>query len=167
MQDEPNRLIREFLDPLRVPTDREIGKILNHVAKAPFRSGRIRVDEDLLVAVFSGRTLDKREPSLTVHLAKRVVVEEQWAIGTTEEQYVADLHSIVDDAELRMVVYRSRDGQCKLGLLAPNRLPRERLGGNSEKLLWVVYSANYGTITTGYQVSSVDRITIPKGARWL
>ncbi len=165
--DEPNRLIREFFNPKRVPTEGEINRVLDHVAKMPFRTGMIGVDEDIRGIVFLGKKLGNRESSLIVHLAKRTLVEEQWAIGTTAEQYLADLHSIVDETELRILVYKSKDGQHVLGLLAPNRLPPERLGQNSEGLLWVIYSADYGTITTGYQVSSADRIMIPEGARWL
>ncbi|TAK37031.1 MAG: hypothetical protein EPO21_00645 [Chloroflexota bacterium] len=43
MQDDPDRLIRELLDPQRVPSENEIKRILDHVAKAPFSSRPVLV----------------------------------------------------------------------------------------------------------------------------
>lgn len=167
VEEEANRLIRELLDLKRVATREEIQKVLAQVRQAPFRSGAIRVDVDVQGARVLGRTLGKREPSSIAHLAKRVLVEKQWADDTTPEQYLADLHGIADDPAVCIVIFRSRDGQHMLGLWAPNHIPAERLGEGSQRYLWVLYSADYGTITTGYQVSSLDRVAIPEGARWL
>ncbi|MCL5957850.1 MAG: hypothetical protein M1358_00785 [Chloroflexi bacterium] len=167
MKDEPNKLIKAFLNPKRDPTEEEVRKILNHVAKAPFRSTMTSVKKEIQGQVFLGQKLRPKEPSITAHLAKRVLAEGQWSRDTTLDQYLADLRSVLDDPKLRKAVYQSKDGRTLLGLLGQNRLPRERLGDSSESFIWVLYSADYGTIVSGYQVSGVNRITLPKDVRWL
>ncbi len=53
--------------------------------------------------------------------------------------------------------------------LAPTReaVPASRQGSLSLPWLFVVYSADRGIIVTGYQVASLDEISIPEGTRWL
>ena len=101
------------------------------------------------------------------HLAKRVLVERQWGRETTPDQYLSDLRSVLDDPDLGKAVYQNKDGRILLGLLGQNRVPRERLGDSSEPFIWVLYSADYGTIVSGYQVSGMNRVTLPKDVHWL
>ena len=167
MQDEPNELIREFLNPKRAPTEEEIKRILDHVAKAPFRSAMTRVKKEIQGQVFLGRELRTKEPSIIAHLAKRVLSEEQLADGTTPDQYLEDLRSVIGDPELRLAVYARRGQGLYLGCSAPNRLLASRLGRKPEPYLWVVYSTDYGTIMSGYQGSALDRVSLPEEVRWL
>ncbi|MBI4318674.1 MAG: hypothetical protein HY675_09305 [Chloroflexi bacterium] len=166
-QDEPNRLIREFLNPKRVPTEQEIRRILDHVAQAPFSSRLVAVDHAVRGRLFQGRTLGDREPSIIAHLAKRALVEHDWAEDVTPKEYVDHLRAVTNDPALRKAVYVRRDKRLFMGLLAPNKIPVALLGRNQSAFLWIVYSADYGTIVTGYQVRGIEEITLPKDVRWL
>ncbi|MCL4518144.1 MAG: hypothetical protein M1587_03000, partial [Thaumarchaeota archaeon] len=166
-QQEPNRLIREFLDPKRMPTKEEIRKILDHVARAPFSTRPVKVEDELVGKTFLGRELRGKESSIIAHLAKRVLLEEQWSGSTTPDQYLDDLHGAIRDPDLRRVVYRGKDGIVNVGFLAPNKLLPEKLGKNSRPYIWVIYAADHGTIRSGYQVSGVEAISLPEKARWL
>ncbi|MBI2954237.1 MAG: minor capsid protein [Chloroflexi bacterium] len=166
MQEEPNKLIRSLLNPKRTLTDDEWKSVIEHVKRAPFASREVSVHKDIRGRTFLGRQLRGKEPSVIAHFAKRVLLENQWVDGTSEDQYLADLRSILDDHELSKVVYQGTDEKVYLGFLAPNRLPVERTGMNRRPFIWFIYSADYGTITSGYQVSSIDKITLPKGVKW-
>ncbi|MBI2954242.1 MAG: hypothetical protein HYY30_08010 [Chloroflexi bacterium] len=167
MQGEPNKLIREWINPKRVPSEAEIRNVLEYVAKAPFRSAVTGVDKVAQGQMFLGRRLNAKEPSIVAHLAKRVLVESQWTESTTLDQYLADIHSVAGDPDVKMAVYVRRGKALYLGLLGRNRVPSERLGARPENYLWVVYSPDYGTIVSGYQVSGVANIGLPEVVRWL
>jgi hypothetical protein len=47
---------------------------------------------------------------LDYHLAKRVVLDHQWAFGTTAAQYLADLTAAVRDPRAQLAVYQRRGG---------------------------------------------------------
>jgi hypothetical protein len=53
------------------------------------------------------------------------------------------------------------------GALAPNNVPPARLGTAASPWLYVVYSADRGTIVSGYQVGGVETIRLPGDERWL
>jgi len=167
MMDEPNKLIRAQLDSRRTLTPEEMQRVLDHMAKAPFSLRSVSVDRSIRGRVFQSRILGDKEPSIIAHLAKRVLVEQDWADDVTPVEYLDHLRSVIDDPALRKAVYLSKDKRLFVGLLAPNRIPEARLGKNHSALLWVVYSADYGTIVTGYQVRGIEEITLPKDARWL
>lgn len=167
MQDEPNRLKREWLNPERVPTEEEIKRILDHVAKAQFSTRVVPVDRRIVGQVFQGKRLAKNEPSILAHLAKRVLVERQWVDNVTPDEYVAHLRTAVLDAEARKVIYIGKDGRLYAGFLAINKLPAKLLADGSQDFVWVVYAADYGTIVTGYQVSGLEKINLPPDVRWL
>ena len=167
MQDEANRLIREWLDPKRAPTEAELKLVLDHVAKAPFSSRLVPVDRDIRGKDFQGLVLGASEPSIVAHLAKRVLAEEQWARDVTADEYVAHLHNVAGDPDLQVAVYVGKDRRLCLGLFAPNRIPRSRLGPRAEPFIWALYLADYGTMASGYQVSGIESITLPEDVRWL
>ena len=93
--------------------------------------------------------MGQAEPSVIAHLVKRVLVEKQWADDVTVDEYLAHLHGVVRQPDLRVAVYRGRDRRVFLGLLSPNRIPNNRLGERYAAFLWVVYAADYGKIVTG------------------
>jgi hypothetical protein len=112
--------------------------------------------------------LSVREPSLIYHLVKRVVIEEQWAVGTTAEQYVADLRRGAMHSQARLAVMLHR-GEYLALVVAPtaNAVPAERLGPQWQPDLLVVCSVEHGMLRTGYQFSTLNRIDDPPEVRWL
>jgi len=167
MQDEPNRLIREWLNPKRKPTEAEIRKVLDHVAKAPFSTRPVAVDKSIRGQVFQGRKLGDREPSIIAHFAKRVLINRQWTGDVTPAEFVDHLHFAFLEQSAKRAVYVGHDQRTYFSVLAPNTIPSDRLGSDSQPFLWVVYTADYGTIVTGYQVPGIEEITLPAKVRWL
>jgi hypothetical protein len=115
---------------------------------------------------YLGQQLGERGDALLVHLVRRVLVDRQWVEGTDEATYLTDLRAMVRDPAARLVVYQRQGGHIA-GVFDPNRLPPERRGSNALAWLYVVYSADRGTIVSGYQASGLGEIDIPEGARWL
>lgn len=134
----------------------------------PFNQRRLRVPGKERGTRYQGYTLGAREPSLMYHLIKRVVVEQQWARGTSAQQYLDDLHRAVRHPDARLVVYE-RGGDYVAATITPTAeiLPLARRGTQFLPNLLVVYSANEGIIRTGYQFSDLSEVDIPEEARWL
>jgi hypothetical protein len=101
-------------------------------------------------------------------LVKRVVIEGQWAVGTIADQYVADLHAAARSENGQVAIYR-HGTDVVAAVLTPTRetVQPDHLGSSPERYVLVVYSAERGTLTTGYQVSSRQATSIPAEARWL
>jgi len=83
-------LIREILRLGRTPSAREIDQIILRMASAPF-------------------------PSDQVHL-ERHTADEQWADGTTLEEYTGDLRRAIGDETARSVIYVRRGGNMAVVL---------------------------------------------------
>lgn len=173
MTDEHSRtaaraLIRELFRAERPPLSEEIARIRDLMATAPFDPTQFPVPEDLQGLEFLGRVLGDREPSLTLHLVKRVIEEKQWAFGTTEWTYFADLRAAIFAPSSRLLVYVRRGGYVA-AVVAPTHeaVPRERLGLKPAPLTLVVYSADRDMIASGYQFSSYATISLPVEVRWL
>ena len=138
------------------------------MATAPFSREIRRVPKKDRGYSYQGHVLGARTDSLTYHLIKRVVIEEQWIEGTTAPQYIADLRRAVRSRAIRLAVYVSGEDHRVAVIARTDRaVPPVRRGPRPEELLLVVYSANRGIIVTGYQVSSVAATSIPPGATWL
>lgn len=159
-------LVRSLIDADRVVTDEEVEQILQRIETAPFNPASVAVRPRHRALSYQGRRLEAHEPSLVYHLVKRVLVDEQWAVGTTGEEYIADLRRAIRITGARLLVYRRWDEHVA-AVAAPNPVPVARLGPKARALLYVVYSADRDIILTGYQVGSVDRIRLPEDARWL
>lgn len=93
-------------------------------------------------------------------------MDEQWAGGTTEQEYLDDLHAATRDSQAQLVIYLRRGGPIA-AVFAPNVVPAHRRGTNAEPWLFIVYAANHGTIISGYQVSGMQTLSIPGDAQWL
>jgi hypothetical protein len=106
-----DQLIRELIQSQRRATPQEINQIVARMATAPFDPPRVRpVPTQDRRLTYQERTLGAREDSLFYHLVKRVVDEEQWADGTTAQQYLADLVQAVRSPHARLAVFERRGG---------------------------------------------------------
>jgi hypothetical protein len=94
-----------------------------------------------------------------------VVDDDQWAFGTTAAEYLADLWQAARSPDARIVLYQRRGG-CLAAIIAQNRIPAERRGADALPWLLVVFSADRGTIITGYQTSSDMLSNIPEDGLW-
>ncbi len=161
-----DRLIRELIGTGRQATAGEVERIVEHLATAPFDGRVVSVPCRYRGLTYQGRTLTDRERSLFLHLVQRVVEDEQWADGTTEGRYLADLWDAVREPTARLLLYRRRGGPVA-AVLAPDTVPPPRRGLEAQPLVYVVYSADRGRIISGYQASEVETISIPGDALWL
>jgi hypothetical protein len=142
--------------------------IITHIASASFDPREIAVRREFRGISYSGRTVGRRETSLFLHLARRVVVDEQWIEGTTADQYVDDLRGAVAAPSARLTHFRRRGGTLA-GTLTPTAdvLATERRGPESLPYLLVIYSADHGMIVTEYQVSGIEHAAIPEDSTWV
>lgn len=163
-----DRLVRELIVSGRLPDSEELTQIIDRMATAPFDARVVPVPVRMQGLVYHAQVLGTRADSLTFHLIKRVADERQWAAGTTSAQYLADLRRAVRNPLSRLGMYSRRGGAITVSLgptevaVPPTRRTRESLPN-----LLVVYSADRGTIISGYQVSGLEQTGIPEDARWL
>lgn len=145
----------------------DAGLLKARAASVPFYPGLVDVRPHEIGLSYQGQTLrSRREDSLTVHLIRRVLVQREWAPGTTKSQYLADLRRAIRDSHTKVVVYKRRGGSIT-GFWGPNTVPEHRHGEGADVNIFVVYAIALGVIITGYQEGNVDRLGIPKEARWL
>ncbi len=167
-QHPTDRLIRELIQTGRDATPAEVDSIIERMATAPFDRSIVRVDLEHRGMQWRGRTLGARADSLAYHLFQRVMLEQQWAEGTTEGQYVGDVQDAARSPEARVAVYERRGGHvAAIVSRTADAVPVSRRGAGSLPDLFIAYSADRGIIVTGYQVSSIETVSIPKEARWL
>jgi hypothetical protein len=159
-------LIRELIASGRAATEAEIAAIVDRMASAPFDPRVVHVGRKYRGLQYQGRALSNREQALFFHLTLRVVYDEQWRTGTTEQDYVEDLRSAIRDPAAHLLVYERRGGSIA-AILAQNNIALERRGPEALPLLYVVYSVDRSTIASGYQASAIGAISIPGDARWL
>lgn len=151
-----NQFIRALIDAGHQATDAEQQRIIAHVAQASVSSRLVKINQWLrqeLVARGVEVSSD-RLPSVQVHLLKRIHFDGQWLPDTTLAQFTADLRQAVTHPDVQMCTYRWF-GESFAGFLAPSHVQNVP---NPEPLIFVAYSADYGTIKTGFQVSSPDAI---------
>lgn len=148
-------LILKLIETGRQASAEEVAAIIAHVARAPFATYLAKVPNQLRrLLIEKGVELPVRLSSLAVHWLKRVVEEEQWPTGTTDVQYVADLQKAILHPHVQIWSYRYYR-QPFVGFLSPSHIQGVK---GARVFIFVVYSPLYGTITTGYQASSVDEI---------
>src|SRR5262249_7886528 len=99
---------------------------------------------------------------------QRVLVDRQWAVGTTAAEYLADLRSALRHPGAQLVIYDRRGGPIAATVTPVDAgLPPARRGHRWLPFLLVVYSAERGIMVTGYQISGLAEVSIPAGVRWL
>lgn len=163
-----DRLIRELIRTERPATQDEIEQIVVRVSSAPFEPRLAHVPLKERDIAYQGYRLEARTPSLIYHLVKRVVLERQWAYGTTANQYLEDLRRAARARVARLAVYERRGGHLAITVIRTEiALPRLRRTRESLPELLVIYSADRGIIVSGYQVSSLDQTGVPRDVLWL
>jgi len=132
-----------------------VAAIVAHVAQAPFASYLSRVPATLRERLAQkGVILLARLSSLERHWIKRIYEEGQWPVGTTAEVYVRDLQRAVTHPHVQIWTYRYF-GQPFAGFLAPSHVQNAI---KPEPYIFVAYSPEHQTLTTGYQASGSHRI---------
>jgi hypothetical protein len=164
-QDPVDQLIRELIRTRRAATSAEVGQIIRRVASAPFNRLPVTVPVKQRGLSYLGRTLGSSEDAFFVHLVKRVLVDREWALGVTEQQYAEDLRWAVRHQSVQLAVYERRGGPMVLAM-APNGLPPTRLGLRVKPWISVVYSADRGMIVSGYQSAGIPA-GVPSDSTWL
>jgi hypothetical protein len=166
--DPIDQLIREVIDTPRAVTTHEVQRIIERIASAPFNPAVVRVPGRERGAKYVGRTLGARESSLDYHLVKRVVIERQWAEGTTADDYLDDLRRAARSDAAHLALFAER-GDHIVAVATPTAdvVPANRRGEEWQPNVLVVYSADRGMIRTGYQFSSLQAVDVPVEVQWL
>jgi hypothetical protein len=165
---EIDRLIRELIRTRRAATSEEITQIVERIATAPFDPRMQRVKTTERGVRYGDYQLRRDTPSLIYHLVKRVVMERQWAEGTSTEQYLGDLRRAVRMPSAHLGLFQRRGGSMAATVsLTRLVVPRERRTPRSLPRLLVVFSADRGCIVSGYQVTGLATIALPKEVVWL
>ena len=149
-------LILSLIETGRTAADDELRQIVAHVVQAPFSTRLLTVNRQFRQDLAdSGVQITATQlSSIEIHLLKRIYIEQQWPLATTITQYLADLHQAVQHPGCEIHTYRWR-GESFLSFLAPSHVLHVP---NPQPFLFVAYSADYGTIKTGYQVSSFSTL---------
>jgi hypothetical protein len=163
-----DQLIRELVETSRGVKPGDVERILERIATAPFDSRVVRVPIDERGVEYGSRRLLPWDDSLFVHLVRRVVLDQEWVMGTSADEYVRDLQRAARVGGVHLAIYTRRGGSIA-GILAPTSIvvPAVRLGPGALPELFVVYSADRGVIVSGYQVLSRNELAIPGDAQWL
>ncbi len=161
-------LICELIAGQRQAKPDDIAHIIERIATAPFEPRARRVPLRERGIAYAGRALGAREASLFYHLVKRVRIERQWAVGTSMEEYLADLRAAVRHPLARLALYRERGGHlAATSTPTVEVVPAARRGARPRDWLLVIYSADRGIMISGYQYSSLSTARIPGEAQWL
>lgn len=150
-----DNLILKLISAKQQASAEELAMLITHVVQAPFATYLSNVPTNLRqLLAQKGIAVPARLPSLERHLLKRIYDEQQWPIGTTAEAYIDDLHQPVAHPNVQIWTYRYF-GQPFAGFLAPSHVQQAH---RPESHLYVVYSPEYQTLTTGYQASGSESI---------
>ena len=130
----------------------ELRQMVAYVAQAPFSTRLLKVKQSFRqeLAVLGIQVNASHLPSVEIHLLKRIHIEQQWPATTTVAHDVADLQQAVQASGCQIYTYR-RQGENFAGFLAPSHVTQNVL--YPQKFIFVTYSADYGTIKTGFQAS--------------
>lgn len=132
----------------------------------PFNERIVAVRLRFRGLTYQEHTLGDRERAVFLHLVQRVVVEEQWADGIGEREYVEDLRTAIMDSAARLCVYERRGGAVA-AVFARNWAPMSHRGPDVLPFVFVIYSADRGRIISGYQASDINRLSIGGDVQWL
>lgn len=164
-----DRLIHDLIAHPRAATEAEIRLIADRIATAPFNPATQKVSLANRKFDYQGATPGRQTDSLTLHLIQRVMRDRQWAMGTTAMDYLRSLHAATRSESVQIALYRQWEERDIAVVIARTRtvLSEQQLGPRSETNLVVVYRADRGILVSGYQFSTMDKITIPDDALWL
>jgi len=94
-------LILNLIETGRQASAEEVAAIVAHVAQAPFASYLAHVPSPVRMGLAQvGITLPfGKVRTVEWHLLKRIYLDQQWPVGTTEAAFVADLHQALLHAQ--------------------------------------------------------------------
>jgi hypothetical protein len=149
-------IILDLIATGRQATPAELATIIGHVSRVPFSTRLSRVPLKVRTGLAQlGIVLPAGKiRSIEWHLLERIYLDEQWPVGTTEVQFVADLHQAVLHAQVQVWTYRYYT-RPYAGFLAPSHVQQVP---QPERYIFVAYSAFWSTMTTGHQASSVTSV---------
>lgn len=155
------KLVIALIDTGRFATLQEVEDIVNHVAQASFSARLLKVNQRFRQDLANSgiQLTNVYLSSLEIHLLKRIYIEQQWPIGTTVAQYLADLQQAVREPTCEIYTYRWR-GEAFVSFLAPSHQQTVQVR-NPQPFIFVAYSVDYDTIKTGFQASSAASIFTP------
>jgi len=161
-------LIRALIASPRPATPDETAQIIARMATAPFNSQVRRIPAQQRGLMYEGQPLGAQTDALTQHLFQRVLIDEQWAPGTTATRYLADIRSAVVMPSARLLVFFRQGVHIAATITATNRIfPPMRAGANALANTIVVYSADRGILLTGYQFTDLSDLNLPEDVQWL
>jgi hypothetical protein len=151
------------------PVDAEdVETLVRGLARAPFSAKPGTVPRQWR-RLIPGELIGGQADSLTWHLLKRMA-DQQWPLGTTREQYLADLRGAITAPSVRIAL-RETYGNFTLTIVAPTDevIPPERRGAAAADNIVVHFDAGNGTISTGYMRSALRDadVDIRGFVRWL
>jgi len=151
-----DQLIRSLILTTRPATETELQQIVAHVAQRPFSSRFMKINQRLREELSRHHVQlpTTQLTSVEVHLLKRIYVEQQWSPRTTVAQFEADLHLSVLHPDVQIWTYL-RLGEHHVGFLSPSHVQNVP---KPEAFIFVAYCADYSTIKTGFQASSMEAV---------
>ena len=147
---EADRLILEAATGARCLTPAEFQQVLDHVAQAGFDpTVREKARGDLAGIEWRGRVLrgNDRLPPAERHYLKHAVKDREWPDGTTLDQYVESLRSVILDPGSGVFTSQYQ-GTWQIGII---RDSRELRGLNGHEWVLVEYRLATGHWVTAYQ----------------
>lgn len=152
-------LLLTLIDTQRQASASELAIILDHVAHASFAEYRAHVPTPVRMGLQKlGITLAPGKiRAVEWHLLKRVYLDQQWPIGTTEAEFIKDLQQAVVNSHVQVWTYRYYTHPYA-GFLSPSHVQQ---APQPEQYIFVAYSPIFGTMTTAYQTSDIDHVFDP------
>jgi len=99
------RLLVSLVHEPRRVSRQELQAIREWMANLPFNQRILTVPLELQDIRVDLEPLGRRTTSLRIHLAKRVVIDEQWSHETSTIEYIGDLRRAIRDDASRIAVY--------------------------------------------------------------
>jgi hypothetical protein len=149
-------LILKLIETGRQASAEEVTAIIDHVAQAPFASYLAHVPSPVRIGLAQvGITLPPgKVRAVEWHLLKRIYLDKQWPVGTTEAAFMADLHRALLHEQTQIWTYRYYTHPYA-GFLSPSAIQQV---AQPQRYIFVAYSPAFGTITTAYQTNGVANV---------
>jgi len=156
---QADELILNLIDTGYQATASELAMIVAYVAQASFAGYRSHVPTPVRMGLQKlGVTLAAgKVRTVEWHLLKRIYLDQQWPVGTTEGEFVKDLQQAVLNPQVQVWTYRYYTHPY-VSFLSPSHIQQVP---QPEQNIFVAYSPVFGTMTTAYQTSGVDNVFDP------
>jgi len=148
------------------PTEEDLARFAQYVVQRGFIDENVKVKKTFQGFQFKNGFLGETSTSLQYHLFTRVVVDEQWANWIDEQEYLADLFSVVTSKSSRIGIYTRYDGNF-ISFINDNTIDETHLGRKSLSNVIVIFSLQRDAIISGYQFSLMSKIKLGDNIRWL